>query len=242
MEPLVSVIIPVYNVEKYLKECIDSVINQEYKNIEIIIINDGSTDNSIYILNDYQLKYRNIRIVTQENSGLSATRNKGIELATGKYIYFLDSDDYILPNTIKNLIEKMEENNLDIIRFSAEPFMDDGNNNLIDKNKYNFSKYFEKDKKYEKNNFIDLCVKGYSSSACLYIIKRNILIKNNLRFKTDILHEDELFTVELLLNINSGMYDPNAYYKRRYRSDSIMTTQSEESIKESFDSIYIIVN
>lgn len=128
--PLVSVIIPVYNVENYLKECLDSVLNQTYKNIEVIVINDGSTDKSLHILEDYSSKFNNIKIIDQENSGQSVARNKGLENAKGKYIYFLDSDDYILPDTLKKLIKKLEMNNLDIIRFAARPFSENINKRI----------------------------------------------------------------------------------------------------------------
>lgn len=90
----ISIIIPVYNVEKYIEECLISVLNQTMKEIEIICINDGSTDNSLKILNNYKNKNENIRIVNQENSGLSNARNVGLSLAKGEYIFFLDSDDF----------------------------------------------------------------------------------------------------------------------------------------------------
>src|SRR5690625_1653273 len=114
---LISVIIPVYNVENYLVECMKSVVNQTYENIEIIAIDDGSTDNSLKILEDFALRNDNLTIVSQENSGQSVARNKGIKKAQGKYIYFLDSDDYILPQTFEQLINTLEENKLDLIRF-----------------------------------------------------------------------------------------------------------------------------
>lgn len=91
----VSIVIPVYNVESYLEECMESVINQSLDDIEIICINDGSTDSSLKILERYESKYNNIIVINQENKGLSASRNIGIRKARGKYIYFLDSDDFI---------------------------------------------------------------------------------------------------------------------------------------------------
>ena len=96
-KPTVSVIIPVYNVEQYLSKCLDSVINQTFKNIEIICINDGSTDNSLKILNEYAMADKRIIVINQENSGVYAARNKGLQIANGKYISFVDSDDWIEP-------------------------------------------------------------------------------------------------------------------------------------------------
>ena len=93
--PKISVIVPIFNVEKYLKECLESIINQTFKDIEIICINDGSTDNSLDILNQYAEKDNRIKVITQSNQGLSAARNTGIKYANGEYISFIDSDDYI---------------------------------------------------------------------------------------------------------------------------------------------------
>lgn len=95
MNPLVSVIIPVYNVEKYLRRCLNSVIDQEYKNIEIILVNDGSTDNSLEMAISYKEKDKRIKVFSQENQGLSAARNTGLDKSQGEYIIFIDSDDYV---------------------------------------------------------------------------------------------------------------------------------------------------
>jgi len=113
-EPLVSIIMPVYNGEKYIKEAIDSVINQTYKNWELIIVNDGSKDNTEKIIKSYYDK--RIKYFCQENRGVSAARNKALELAKGKYVTFLDSDDYLPPNSIKARVEYLEKNpDIDIV-------------------------------------------------------------------------------------------------------------------------------
>lgn len=109
----VSIIVPVYNMEKKLKKCIDSIINQEYNDIEIIIVNDGSTDNSLKIINQYD-DYR-IKLIDQKNMGISEARNNGLKIATGDFICFVDSDDYIEPNMIKVLVDKIKETNSDIV-------------------------------------------------------------------------------------------------------------------------------
>ncbi len=97
-----SIIIPVYNVEEYLAECIDSILSQDYNNIQILCINDGSTDNSLKLLEKYAKKDRRIKIFSQKNQGQGIARNVGIKNATGDYIMFIDPDDWILPNTLKN--------------------------------------------------------------------------------------------------------------------------------------------
>lgn len=111
----VSVLIPVYNVEKYLSKCLDSIIQQTYKDIEIIIINDGTTDSSLDIANLYASKYNFIHVFSYENAGISTTRNRALEKATGDYYLFVDSDDYLHPHMIENMIEKAITTNSDIV-------------------------------------------------------------------------------------------------------------------------------
>ena len=111
---LISVIVPVYNVEKYLPQCLNSIINQTYKNIEVVLVDDGSTDDSGNICEEYKKNDERIIVVHQKNSGLSAARNVGIEISTGEYITFIDSDDYISPDYIENLYSALEQYSADI--------------------------------------------------------------------------------------------------------------------------------
>ena len=113
-KPLISVVVPVYNVEQYLKKCLDSIIKQKYNNLEIIIVNDGSTDNSQKICQEYVKKDKRIKLITQKNQGLSAARNTGIDNAHGKYISFVDSDDYLDLEFINELYNTIIENKSDI--------------------------------------------------------------------------------------------------------------------------------
>lgn len=235
----ITVIIPVYNVERYLSQCLNSVIKQTYTNFEIIAINDGSTDGSLNILNQYKMKYRNIYIINQENQGQSIARNKGIERATGDYIYFLDADDYIATNTFQILIETFEEYNVDLIKFSAEIVID-GIDIQVNKNRYNFDQYFNENKIYRKDEFLDLNIKSFSASPVLYIVKREILQSNKIRYKAGIIHEDDLFTSEVLLNTNKAVYISENFYKRRLRKNSVMTEEDIFHRKKSFKSKCII--
>ena len=107
---MVSIIIPIYNVEKYSDECITSVINQTYKNIEIILVDDGSPDNCGKICDNYALKDKRIKVIHEKNGGLSFARNTGLNIATGEYVYFLDSDDYLTDNAIELLCNHMGVN------------------------------------------------------------------------------------------------------------------------------------
>ncbi len=114
MKPLISIIIPVYNVEQYLHRCVDSVLNQTYKNLEIILVNDGSPDNCPFICDEYAKKDKRIIVVHKENGGLSSARNAGLEIVQGEYISFIDSDDWIHENYIEILYKNLHEKKADI--------------------------------------------------------------------------------------------------------------------------------
>ena len=114
LEDLITVVVPVYNVAEFLNECIDSILKQKYKTTEIIIVDDGSTDGGGKICDEYAKKYHNIRVIHQKNAGLSAARNKGLSVAKGKYICFIDSDDYILPEYLSELLKAIKGNDSDI--------------------------------------------------------------------------------------------------------------------------------
>lgn len=115
MKGMISIIIPVYNAEKYLKRCIDSILSQSFKKYEIILVNDGSTDNSLHICSSYAILYNNVLLVSQRNSGVSSARNKGLSHAMGEYVMFVDSDDYMLPGMCEMMVNKLESSNADCV-------------------------------------------------------------------------------------------------------------------------------
>ena len=117
-EDLISIIVPVYNVEKYLEQCLESLLNQTYKNIEIIVVNDGSTDQSLDILNKYSFKDNRIKLYSQKNQGISAARNTALEHINGKYIMFVDSDDWIEINTCETALHELKKNDSDIVMWA----------------------------------------------------------------------------------------------------------------------------
>ena len=223
MQPLVSVIMPVYNVEEYLEEALLSVFNQSYENIEIVLINDGSTDASLSIAKKLKEKSEfQFRIHSQANGGLSNTRNNGLKLAKGEYIYFFDSDDLIEKEMIKNLVNNMEKYQSDVIRFNAESFFDQN----YTKENYSETLYSSQELNenyvYSINDFFKV-QDIIPSSVCIYFFKANLLKDNNLHFLEGIIHEDELFTPIALSHANRLMFVNEPYFKRRYRNNSIMT-------------------
>lgn len=193
----VSVIVPIYNVEKYLEKCIDSIISQTYSNIEIILINDGSTDNSELICKKYENTDRRIRYYKKENGGLSSARNFGIDRANGDYLVFVDSDDYVSKEMISILLNVAILNNADIVECNFLEFSE--NNKIKESNIDNIvdSKCYSS---YEAINSL-VCNTGITPIAWNKIYKRQIF--SQLRYKEGIYHEDEELIVKLLSSANN---------------------------------------
>lgn len=232
----VTVIIPVYNTEKYLKECIDSVLNQTYKHYEVIIVNDGSTDSSVEIVKSYIKGHSNLRLLEQENKGQGSARNMAIKQAKGKYLYFMDSDDYILPDTIEKAYNKCEENQLDLVLFDGQAFYDsDFAENIILNYRYTRSGVY--DEIYSGEVLLEKLIKNndYFVSPCLYMLNKEIIYKHNLYFPEGIIHEDELFTFRLFKYANRVMHINKILFMRRYRKNSTMTSVNA---KKSFQGYY----
>ena len=228
----VSLIIPVYNVERYLKECLESAFNQTLKEIEVIAVNDGSTDNSLLILNEYKAKHKNMIIINQENKGLSEARNSGLRVAKGEYIYFLDSDDYIDKNLAYICYNECKKNNLDIVTFDANVFYE--NKYLTMKNQFDYDRknLLVSQVKSGQDFYIDVINKNaYKSSVCLFFYKRQFIEDNNLKFYSGILHEDELYSTKSIILSQYIKYIPKSFFYRRVRDNSIMTRK--KSIKNA---------
>lgn len=237
--PKASVIIPVYNTEKYVEEAVRSIMSQTLKNIEIIIINDGSTDNSLSIIQDLSKEDYRIQVYNQENRGLSASRNAGIDFANGKYLYFMDSDDYLEPETLESCLLKCEENSLDFIFFDADILNKDTE---FDFNiNYQHKGCTNSDIIYKGIQIFSILTESgtYTPSACLNIINTEFLKSINLRFLPGIIHEDQLFTTLLYLQAERVMCIHEDFFKRRLRHDSIMT--SKFSLR-NMDSYFIITD
>lgn len=221
----VSVIVPVYNVEEYLAECLESLESQSLKEIEVIIVNDGSTDESGKIAQNYSDKNRNFKLIERENGGLSAARNTGIENAKGKYVYFLDSDDYLVETALEELYQKAETDNLDVLKFSAYVFWNHSkeliwteSNNDGYKYRGEYAGVFKGTEMLEQ---LILNQETHFCSCCLIFTKRDIVDCNHLRFCEGIIHEDNLFHWQLLsLSKRVGVLN-KPLYCRRYREGSI---------------------
>jgi len=226
----VSIIIPVYNTEKYLRKAIESCLNQTFKNLEIIIINDGSTDNSLQIAREYESKYNCVRVITTENRGLSEARNRGLVEARGKYIYFLDADDWIDSEAIEQCYKLAVDNELEMVLFDSrtelEKSLDSENSKNIKYNNYIRSHIINPDNIYTGSQFVeDYYKKGVVFvPAWLVFTKREFLLKNKIRFLPNAYYEDVAFHFSCMLMAERIMYLPQALHVRLYRAGSIMTS------------------
>lgn len=224
--PKVSVIIPVFNVEKFLRECLDSVINQTLKDIEIICVNDGSTDSSRQIIEEYALHDHRIKLINQSNHGLPYARNRGLENALGEYIYFLDSDDKVALYAMEELYQIAHKNSLDIIYFDSYPIFETKELEI----KYHNLKVMSKRKREYKgirtglDMFMDMVENhDYSVSSCRQFLSHTYLQINKLSFYEGIIHEDNLFTFLSILQASRVIHIWKEYFYRRVRTESIMT-------------------
>lgn len=233
--PFFSIIIPVYNVEQYLEDCIRSIINQDYKNYEIICINDASTDNSLEVLQKLKEKYlfADICIVENDkNEGLSYTRNRGLELAKGEYVWFVDSDDMIAENSLSILYDTVSGEELDIVYFDME-VRDEAK--WAKERKYNPQKYEYKNLYSGEELFVAFYRNGdFKVESCRQLYSREFLLKNELRFYEKIFHEDNLFFAISLLSAKKVKNLTRDLYIYRRRDGSIMSRLSLARVQSVF--------
>lgn len=229
---LVSIIIPVYNVEKYIEECLNSVLSQTYEYIEIIVVNDGSTDRSRDIIKKFANQDTRIVFIDNENKGVGASRNDALKIAKGEYLLFIDSDDYVDSILITNLLYSIGDS--DICMYEAKSF-NDSSRNIIS------NKYFQgldsqklaasiSDNTYREFLF-------YYISPCLKLYRTQFLLENKIFFPEGVYGEDVKFWLECYMNTTRIVYTDFAGYYRRYREGSIMTSNSVKNIKDRIDSL-----
>ena len=229
----VSIVIPVYNAQKYLNKCLDSVCTQTYKNLEIVVVDDGSTDESYKICVDYTKKFKNIRIIKKSNGGVSSARNRGIDEIKGEYVLFVDSDDWIEKDTVEKLVELYEKFNVDVILFGVAKICKE---KIIKCTKYNEVKITEIKKMI--NKFAELIRNEQINSPFNKFFKTEIIKKNNIRFNKNItIGEDLLFNIEYFKMINS-MYISN-YILYNYRLDN-ENSITKKYIKNKYEQLSIV--
>lgn len=214
-----SIIIPVYNVEAYLHQCLDSVLCQDFSDWEAVCVNDGSTDGSAAILEDYVAKDARFRLVTQPNGGLSAARNAGLDAAKGEYILFLDSDDWLVENALKVLSTNLSGE--DMLCFSGRRFYEKTHgfnpSDLLKNGDYQSGMDYYNENALLPRDFAFVCV-------VLRAYRRTFLMDNGLRFKEGILHEDNLFTPLACYYAHEVRVVNACLYNYRVRVNSITNT------------------
>lgn len=220
----VSLIIPVYNVEKYLKECLNSAINQTLKEIEIICVDDGSTDGSKKILKEYAKKDSRIKIINQKNQKQGAARNNAMKIAKGEYLVFLDSDDYLRDDALELIYSKMKKNNLDMLSYSGYNFKDGSNEKEI--NPYWQYSYIPENFNLDRFNYKD-CLKfmhQLNVSTCTTAYRRWFVESNNIYFPENLFFEDNVFFIKAITSASSCGILMEKIYNRRIHQGQ--TTQN----------------
>ena len=222
-----SFIVPVYNTEKYLKKCLDSLVNQTYKDFEIIVVNDGSTDKSSSIISKYQKKYKNIIVIDKENEGLSMARNRGVQKSSGKYIIFVDSDDYVSNKLLEEVDKKIDDS--DILRFQIATEDEE----------------YTKINEYHEEGFESMC--GYDAfrylssyhfvePAWCYVIRKNYYIENKFSFKKGVYHEDFGLIPYVIYKARKVKSIDYIGYHYVQRNGSIMNNNDyKKTVKKAFD-------
>ena len=223
----ISVIIPIYNAEKYLPECLASIERQSFQAFELILVDDGSTDDSLLIAQTYADAHPNVTVISKSNEGPGMTRNRGLSLATGKYVYFLDSDDYIADHTLEEVWEEAEHTQADMVLFSGKSFRE------TDKPEGRRFVSFQKNPCYPEETWDGMEVVGQFSkshacfcSVCLQLVRRSLLEQMGMSFGEEIIAEDEYYSFQLLMHCRRVRVLPAELHYRRIRPMSIVTSIS----------------
>ncbi|MFR9629249.1 MAG: glycosyltransferase [Rikenellaceae bacterium] len=241
--PKVSIVVPIYNVEKYIDRCVLSLINQTLKDIEIILIDDGSPDNCPRICDDYADKDSRIKVLHKVNAGQGLARNDGIKLATGKYIAFIDSDDYADTIMFESLYENAEDNNLDICCCSFKRFYDNGR---VVPAKWNKDNIMVVDKAGIENIAMSLhhttkdTILGTNVWGVLY--SRDVICRFDIKFvsEREFASEDLIFNMDYLIHTNRIGYIPKHYYNYYYNNNSTTTNYNKAKYDRLIKLLYLV--
>lgn len=224
-----SIIVPAYNTEKYIDKCLKSIFSNTYKNFEVIIVNDGSTDKTEDIINKYIKKYDNIIYIKQKNMGLSMARNNGVKNATGDYLLFIDSDDYVEKNLLENINKNIDD--LDVLRYQLNIVYSD---KIIpyEEKEFNATDGISAFEKIVKYKFIEM--------AALYVINRKYYLDNNFMFEKDAYHED-YGLLPLVISTAKKVKSINYLgYNYVQRDGSIMSSNDTSKMKKKMDDMLFL--
>lgn len=236
MEKKVSVIIPVYNVEKYIEEAIESVMNQTYKNVEIVVVDDGSTDNSGKLCDEIAKKDDRIKVYHTVNGGLSVARNVGLENATGDYLMFLDSDDFLELDAVENMYNAIEEKDADYIIGNYINTTESGEKWEKPVFSYEEFKPFQLSIEDSFNSFFIM-----NSSVCNKIFKKSFIDGLNLKFEVGLPAEDAIFTTYCFIKSTKVFYIPSLVFNYRQRKGGSISTSCSREYFDGINKAYRII-
>lgn len=222
LQEKISVIIPVYNVEQYLSQCVESVLAQTVQNFEILLIDDGSTDKSPEICDAFAAADTRIKAVHKANGGASTARNAGLDIASGEYVFFLDSDDYLVPNALEKLFTALRSAEADFA-FCQAYTLEENSGEIGTKN-YSFGKNYGQG---SADAFFAEMVKNkeFHVAVWMNLYRRDFLQRNELRFSEGIMYEDCIFAYQLYKLAKKAVHVPEYLYYRRYRANSVMSSK-----------------
>ncbi len=221
MKEKVSIIIPIYNAEKYLKRCLDPIINQSYENLEIILVDDGSTDSSKNIAEDYAKNDKRIKVIHQKNAGLSSARNTGLKHATGDFVTFVDSDDFISPKMVEKMLQAIHDAKATIAVCSFQEKYPNGK--ITHFNNHKHPKRLLTTKEALEDMLLE---KGFTVSATMKLFPRSFF--NDISFPINKLHEDVGTTYKLIKKADYIIFIPEEYYYYCHHSNSIINEFKEQ--------------
>lgn len=230
--PAVTVIVPAFNTENYIDECLDSILSQPLDDIEVICIDDGSSDRTYDVLAAWAERDARVHVCRQGNSGPGAARNAGIERATGEYLCFVDSDDLVAPSALQEMHQRAIDGSLDVLYFDAVPFFDDEE---LEPEYRRFEVYYRRSREYPGIMRGTQLMVQMARNADLRPAVWSTLVRTEyaasvgLRFPEGILHEDNLFSFLCGVQAQRVEYVPRTYYRRRVRKNSIMTMAKSEA-------------
>ena len=241
--PLISVIVPVYNVEKYLKQCLDSILVQTFSNIEIICVNDGSTDNSRKILEEYKNRDSRIKIVDKKNGGLSSARNAGMKVAVGEFISFIDSDDWIEPTMLEKLYESMTTHNTDITICAVHQF-DEQKQKNDDSNKYYTLEYF--DESFDNCAFSYVDVRPFIMDVCVMawnkLYRRSHIDECQAEFPDGLIFEDGPFFFSIFFKTKRVSIVRDFLYNYRINRTGSIIQKAGKKFLDVIDVVELMFN
>ncbi len=228
----ISIIIPVYNVERYLPVCLESIVQQFMDDYEVILVDDGSTDSSGAICNEYADRHHQFHVIHQQNQGISAARNTGVVKSKGKYLLFLDSDDFLVPNSLSKLLELANKNDLGVLGFNLIYVAEDCTECPVSKS--------EAPELGEEMSGIDYMARNnYVAQVWWYITRRELIVENDIKFPVGHMLEDAAFNVRLFSKTQRMAQVPNVVYCYRQRPESIMHNRDKEhQLRLMWDYLY----